>query len=197
MFGLDFSWLDPNITYILLLSGLWLAILAIYLPGTGFPEVLALLLILGSLFVLSTMSVNWIAVFILILGASSFLLLPFFGKKWERYAVLGLVLQAGGAYYLFLDKPVSPIVIGLTLIFGLVYYYKVLIPVLAHQQLKREDETMIGTRGRVVKDLDPVGTVYVEKELWRARSEETLAKDTLVVVIAQDGLELRVEKAKH
>jgi len=83
-------------------------------------------------------------------------------------------------------------------LFGIVYYYKVLVPVLSRQQLSRVDENIvIGSQGRVVKELDPIGTVYVKKELWRARSDEPLAKDTLVVVVAQDGLELLVEKAKH
>ncbi|MEL7435178.1 MAG: NfeD family protein [Chloroflexota bacterium] len=52
-------------------------------------------------------------------------------------------------------------------------------------------------RGRVVKDLDPVGTVYVNKELWRARSPVHLTRDTPIMVIGQQGLELQVEKAKN
>jgi membrane-bound serine protease (ClpP class) len=197
MLGIELSWLDPNLVYILLVAGLWLGVLAMYIPGTGFAELLALGLILASLFILSMMPTNWMALAILVLGVSSFLLLPFFGESWGRYAVLGLLLQGVGGYYLFPQTPVSILLIGVSLLFGLGYYYKVLVPVLATQNEKREDEIIIGSQGRVVKDLDPVGTVYVKKELWRARSEETLAKDTLVVVVAQDGLELLVEKAKH
>jgi membrane-bound serine protease (ClpP class) len=197
MLGIELSWLDPNLVYILLIAGLWLGVLAMYIPGTGFAELFALVLILGSLLLLSTMPINWIALVILVLGVSGFLLLPFFGESWGRYAVLGLALQGVGGYYLFPNQAVSILLIGASLVFGLVYYYKVLVPVLASQNQKREDEIIIGSQGRVVKELDPVGTVYVKKELWRARSEEPLAKDTLVVVVAQDGLELRVEKAKH
>lgn len=198
MFGFDFSWLDPNLAYILLLSGLWLGVIAIYVAGTGVPEVASVVLILGALFVLSSMPTNWAAVGLMVFGASSFLLLPLFGEKWGRYAELGLIFQGIGAYFLFhSEKHVSLLLIGATLLFGVVFYRKLLVPTMRNQSKSMLEADLVGTRGRVVKDLDPVGTVYVQKELWRARSSEALSKDTMIVVVAQDGLELTVEKAKH
>jgi len=197
MFGFDFSWLDPNLAYTLLLGGLWLGVIAIYIAGTGFPEFAALAMIIAALFVLSGMPTNWVAVGLMVFGASSFLLLPLFGEKWGRYAEFGLVFQGFGAFFLFHSGPqVSPWLIGVTLLFGILYYRKVLIPTMRSQSRSMTVD-VIGTQGRVVKDLDPVGTVYVQKELWRARSAEPLSKDTRVVVVAQDGLELIVEKAKN
>lgn len=198
MFGFDFSWLDPNLAYILLLAGLWLGVIAIYVAGTGVPEFAAVGLILLALFVLSSMPTNWAAVGLMVFGASSFLLLPLFGEKWGRYAEIGLIFQGLGAYFLFYsEKHVSPLLIGATLIFGIIFYRKLLVPTMRSQTKSILEADLVGTRGRVVKDLDPVGTVYVQKELWRARSSEALSKDTMVVVVAQDGLELTVEKAKH
>jgi membrane-bound serine protease (ClpP class) len=197
MFGFDFSWLDPNLAYVLLLGGLWLGVIAIYIAGTGVPEFSALAMILGALFVLSAMPTNWAAVGLMVFGAASFLLMPLFGEKWGRYAEFGLVFQGFGAYFLFHSGlQVSPLLIGATLLFGIFFYRKVLVPTLRNQSKSMTVE-LVGTQGRVVKDLDPVGTVYVQKELWRARSAEPLSKDTMVVVVAQDGLELTVEKAKN
>ena len=41
------------------------------------------------------------------------------------------------------------------------------------------------------------GTVQVKGELWTARSKSRLESGTEIVVTEQDGLELRVEKAKR
>ena len=107
MFAFDFTWLDPNLAYILLLAGLWLGVIAIYIAGTGIPEIAALSLIIGALVVLSAMPTNWLAVSLMVLGASSFLILPLFGEKWGRYAEFGLILQGIGGYFLFYPQPAS------------------------------------------------------------------------------------------
>jgi len=191
---------DPNFVYIALVLGLWIGVTAVYIPGTWLPEVGSLLLITGSLFVLTALPTNWVAVLVMVSGVAAFVLLPFFGENYTKFAEVGLVLQALGGYFLFEGAQVSLIVIIVTVILGLLYNRLVLIPTLRNSRTYNEyDESneVIGVRGRVVKPLDPVGTIYVNKELWRARSEEYLPADTPVIVIAQDGLELIVEKTKN
>lgn len=195
------AWLiDPNILYIALILGLWIGVTAAYLPGTGIPEVLAVVLTIGSIIALTTVPTNWIALVVLMLGVAAFLILPFIGERYNKFADLGLILQAAGGYLLFPESHVSPILIGFSVLLALLYHRLVLVPFLRSQHKFTEfDETMevIGVRGRVVSDLDPVGTIYVNKEMWRARSAEPLPRDAVVIVVAQDGLELIVEKAKH
>jgi membrane-bound ClpP family serine protease len=129
------------------------------------------------------------------------LLLPYINKRYRQFAEVGLIGQAVGSYFLFNEGlRVSPILIGITIVLAVAYNRLVLIPILNRQRDYNEyDEStqVVGVRGRVVKDLDPVGTVYVNKELWRARSAEYLPKDSKVIVMGRDGLELFVEKAKH
>jgi membrane-bound ClpP family serine protease len=128
------------------------------------------------------------------------LILPFFGERYGRFAEVGLVGQAVGGYFLFENSPVSLVLIGITLVLAVLYNRFVLIPIMRTQRSHNEyDESneVVGLRGRVVKALDPVGTVYVNKELWRARSSEVLLPDTPVMIVGQDGLELVVEKAKN
>jgi membrane-bound ClpP family serine protease len=50
--------------------------------------------------------------------------------------------------------------------------------------------------GRVVKALDPIGTVQVNSELWTATSSKTLASGTRVVIQERNGLQLFVEATK-
>lgn len=200
MAGFDITTIDPNLMYLALLVGLWIGVTAVYIPGTGLPEIGSIILIVGSLLALTFFPTNWIAVITLFFGVSTFLILPFFGEKWARFAEIGLIFQALGAYFLFEGNPVSPILIAITLLIGLAYNRFVLIPTMHHQRSRTEfskANQVVGVRGRVIKDLDPVGIINVNKEHWRARSNEHLVKDTAVMVIAQDGLELIVEKAKN
>lgn len=197
---IDFSLVDPNLIYLALLAGLWLGVTALYVPGTWLPEIVSVIMVAGSLFVLGSMATTWWAVALLFLGVSMFLLLPFFGEKYGRFAEVGLAGQLIGGFFLFQEQSISPILLIVTVLFGLLYNRLVLVPTMKSQRGFNEyDESneVIGIRGRVIKDLDPVGTVYVNKELWRARSSENLDKDTPIMVVGQDGLELIVEKAKN
>ncbi|MGB7340873.1 MAG: NfeD family protein [Phototrophicaceae bacterium] len=196
----DFALLDPNLIYLALVAGLWIGVTAVYIPGTGIPEITSLVLLVGSLVILGSLATAWWAVAALFLGVSMFLLLPFFGEKYGRFAEVGLIGQVIGGWFLFQDQSISPIVIAVTVILSLLYNRFVIIPTMRNQRHYNEyDESnaVIGIRGRVVKDLDPVGTIYVNKELWRARSSEDLSRDTSVMVVGQDGLELIVEKSKN
>lgn len=193
--------IDPNLMYVALLAGLWIGVTAAYVPGTGVVEFLAFLVLVGSFIALSTLATSWIAVVALVVGVSAFLVMPFFGKRFGQFAEIGLIGQAIGGYFLFDEMQVSPILIAVTIALAIAYNRGVLLPIMQSQRERNEFDAaqeVLGIRGRVVKDLDPVGTVYVNKELWRARSEhEDLTKDTPVIVVAQDGLELIVEKSKR
>ncbi|MGJ3237487.1 MAG: NfeD family protein [Anaerolineae bacterium] len=197
---IDFTLIDPNLIYLALLAGLWLGVTALYVPGTWIPEVMSVVLLIGSFVILGSLATTWWAVAVLFLGVSMFLFMPFFGEKYGRFAEFGLIGQVVGGLFLFQDQSVSPIVLAVTVILAFLYNRLVLLPTIRNQHRYSEfDEAnaVIGIRGRVVKDLDPVGTVYVNKELWRARSNDELLKDTPIRVIGQDGLELIVEKAKN
>ena len=194
--------LDPNLLYISLLAGLWIGVTAAYVPGTWIPETISFVLLVASIILLTFLPTNWIALLVLVVGISTFLVLPFAGKKYSQYAEVGLIGQAIGSIFLFNEGlSISPILIATTLILAVAYNRLVLSPMLKRQresaQEYDESAQLIGVRGRVVKDLDPVGTVYVNKELWRARSDEYLPKDSKIIVTGRDGLELYVEKAKH
>ncbi|MEM9951359.1 MAG: NfeD family protein [Chloroflexota bacterium] len=197
----DFTLIDPNLIYLTLVAGLWLGVTAVYVPGTWIPEILSVTMIVGALVILGSLATTvWWSVILLVVGLSLFLLLPFFGERFERFAEIGLIGQAVGGWFLFQEQAVSPIVIAMTVIVALLYHRFVLLPTMKNQRRYNEyDESnaVVGIRGRVVKDLDPVGTVYVNKELWRARATEDLTKDTPIMVVGQDGLELIVEKAKN
>lgn len=122
--------IHPNLVYLALLFGLWTTVTAIYIPGTGIAEGVAFLLLGGALLMLVSMPTNWVAVILMVVGVSTFLVAPFIKPEWARYAEAGLILQALGGFFLFHGMTVSPLLIGLTIAMALVYNRFVLLPVM-------------------------------------------------------------------
>jgi membrane-bound ClpP family serine protease len=58
------------------------------------------------------------------------------------------------------------------------------------------DHLVVGAEGRVIKALDPIGTVQVNSELWSASSNKTLSAGTPIIVLERNGLQLYVESSK-
>lgn len=191
---------DPTIVYLVLLLGLWLGVTATYMPGTGLLEIFAGAALIAALVILGDMPTNWGAVVIMVLGVLSFMVMPFLQQQFVPLAVGGLALQAVGGWFMFDGLSVSPVVIALTVVLPLAYHRYVLLPILEKARtapLLDEGDSLIGARGRVVKALDPTGTVQVRGELWTAHSDRTLKPGTEVVVLEREGLNVYVEGIKH
>jgi len=66
--------------------------------------------------------------------------------------------------------------------------------------LKRKPEgglsDMLGSRGEVVRRIDPEGMIRIKGELWKAKSEgKNIEVGAEVTVVGQKGLKLIVERA--
>lgn len=66
-------------------------------------------------------------------------------------------------------------------------------------ELRERDRAnpLLGAEGRVTKAIDPVGTVIINGESWTARSSHPIPVDSLVEVVEQVGLELRVRAKRQ
>jgi membrane-bound serine protease (ClpP class) len=190
---------DPNVLYLIVLFGLWFAAAAIYVPGTGLLEAMAGAVVIAGIYGLAQMPTNWLAVMVLVLGVMTFLVLPFIQRRYAPLAAGGLVLQVIGALLLFNGPQVSWLLITGTVAIQFLYHFFVLTPMLRKQNSENvldEDVRLIGARGRVLKALDPVGTVQAAGEIWTATSNRTLEAGTEVVVVEREGLQIYVEAIK-
>ena len=191
---------DPNIVYLTLVFGLWIGVSATYLPGTGIKELLAVAALIVSVVMMSTMSTNWIAVLVIVVGVLSFIVMPFLKQQLLLLSIGGLILQGVGAWFMFDEVHVSPLLIALTIALPLLYHRYVLMPVferVRQQPVLTADDLLIGARGRVVSAINPTGTVNVRGETWTATSERPLKPGDDVIILERDGLQVIVEGVKH
>ena len=89
----DPALISPNLVYLMLMLGLWLGATGTYIPGTGVVEIAGALLIVGTLYLMTLMATNWIALLLLVVGASLFFLLPLLKPELIRIAEAGLVAR--------------------------------------------------------------------------------------------------------
>jgi membrane-bound serine protease (ClpP class) len=190
--------LFPNLVYLVLVGGLWLAALALVAPGTGVLELIAALTLgLAGLGVVSLTLSPW-ALLALLAGAALFGL-----SLWRRQEAIWLALSALaltlGSAFLFVSPSggpaVHPLVAALTSVLTLGYFWLAIRKALASARTKpaHDPSAVRGQVGQVRSALDPIGSVYVGGELWTARAEKPVAEGKLVRVIDLDGLMLTVE----
>ena len=111
----------------------------------------------------------------------------------DEAAVLLLVIVA----LRFFDIAIPlPIMIVLALILGiLIFIIHVAVISSFHKRTVTGSEGMVGTQGRVVELLKPVGAIFVEGERWKAISvDDTIAVDENVEIVGVEGLTLRVKR---
>ncbi len=191
--------LDPNLVYLVLVAGIWLAVTAAYMPGTGIVELGAAALVVGALLLLASMPTNWWAALLVLVGGVLFLVLPFIEEKYRVLALGGLALQIVGSLFLYNGIMVSLVLIATVAVVSLAYYQFVLTPILrTHRQSAalRTDRPLVGEYGRVQSALNPMGMVRVQGESWSARASEhstlPVPVDASIVVLDREGLVLIV-----
>ena len=194
------AWITPNLAYVLLVSGTVALIFALITPGTGLLELAALTLLLAAGYAATQLAVNGWAIVAWILGVG------FFGfslrrgrgeKVWLALALLAMIVgsvfifrtpHGGSAVSLWLAVTMSLLVGG----GGWVVTRKVLE---AETRPPVHDlDRLIGQVGEARTEIAPEGSVYLDGEMWTARSREPIPRGSAVKVVRREGLILYVER---
>lgn len=190
-----------NVLYLILVLGLWATALALVTPGTGVLELLALGAIAVSGFGLLTVPFNLWALPLLILGVAAFGLSLW---RWDRgvWLVASAVFLSLGSVFLF-RLPGQVIAVhpllgaGVSLLTLGFFWLMIRKSMLAFKAPPNQSLShVIGQTGEVRTTLKPVGSVYVDGELWSARSEKTIRVGSQVKVVGREGLILIVEQVE-
>jgi len=188
----------PNLVYLLLMAGVWLAAMAIVSPGTGLLEIGAVaILVMAGLGTLQVPVDLW-ALAVIAVGAVMFV----GALRWKRTALWlvlsAILLSTGSAFLLGLQSgqpAVHPLLAAAVSALTVGFFWISVRRGILAQRAKplHNPDDLLGQVGDVRSVLEPVGSVYVGGELWSARSETPLAVGTTVRVRGREGLVLLVD----
>lgn len=193
--------LEPNIAYLILLSGILLGLMAIVTPGTGLFEVGSFFSLALAGYAVYNLSFNWWALIILALSVFPFAY-AIQKPKREIYLGLSILLLVIGSVFMFAAdgwKPaVNPLVAlvtsGLMSIFLWVVVQKT--TQAANARPTHDLEILIGAKGEAKSDIQDEGSVYVNGEMWSAKSDSPISNGSTIQVVRREGVILVVEKIK-
>jgi len=196
------SALFPNLLYLVLVAGIWIAALAVVSPGTGVLELLALVTLgaagLGTL----VAPLNSWALLLLTAGAVFFVLSLRFIKPEIGLLLSALAFSIGST---FLFQPaegivaVHPVLALVVSLLTIGYFWLAVRNTLLAQRSRPTIDLsrVIGAIGEVRTPLDPQGSIYALGELWTAHSDTPVQPGEYVRVLAREGLILSVEPSEH
>ena len=198
---IDLLWqtlLNPNIVYLLLVAGIWAAILAVITPGTGVPEAGAVIFLGLAALGLARLPVNVAGLALVALSAGLFVLELRFPAHGAVVGA-GVITLAVGSLFLFradaATAGVSLGIIGATVIVTAAFFAfainKALIA--GKRPPVQNPNAVIGATGQAKTDISADdGAVQVGSELWSAQSDEPIPAGSKVQVVTRTGLKLKV-----
>lgn len=191
--------LEPNIAYLILLGGVLLGLMAIVTPGTGLFEVGAFFCLALAGYAVYNLSFNWWALIVLILSVVPFIY-AIQKPRRELYLGLSILLLVVGSVFLFaVDgwKPaVNPFIalVSSGLLSAFLWFAVQKTVQAAGTRPTHDLEAVIGAMGEAKSKVHEEGSVYVDGEMWSAKSDTPIPAGSSVRVVRREGFTLVVEK---
>jgi membrane-bound ClpP family serine protease len=191
--------LEPNVAYLILLSGVLLGLMAIVTPGTGLFEVGAFFCLALAGYAVYNLSFNWWALVILVLSIVPFIYAVQRPKR-ELYLGFSILLLVVGSMFLFaadgwmpaVNPFVALVASGLLSAFLWIVVRKT--TQAAGARPVHDLETLVGSSGEAKSRIYEEGSVYVAGEMWSARSDQAIPAGSSIRVVRREGFILVVEK---
>ncbi len=189
--------MDPNIAFILLAIGA----LALYAefnhPGAVVPGTVGVVFILLAVFALNLLPTRFAAVVLILASFALFAL----EAKFATHGVLAIggmtTMVLGGL--LLVDAPIPEMrvhlltTLAVSIPLGVITVFLMSIALKARaNKVATGAQGLVGEIGIAQTTLSPRGKVFVHGELWDAMSSTGISAGQAVVVLAVDGLQLRV-----
>jgi membrane-bound ClpP family serine protease len=169
------SALFPNLLYLLLVAGIWLAALAILSPGTGVLELLAFTALAGAGLGTLVLPFNLWALIVLGVGVVFYILSLRF-EKFELWLILSALTLSLGSVFLFRTPEAGPTVnpaLALAVSLLTLGYFWLAVRSSIRAQRERpsiDPSNVLGEIGEIRTALDPTGSIQVDGELWTGSS---------------------------
>ncbi len=193
---------NPQISFLLVILGIYGLIIGFQAPETLVPEVFGAIALVLGLYGIGMFEVNFFAGLLLVLGVS-LLVAEAFTPTYGVLSVGGVIGIVLGAMFLPAE-PLMPAAWFVSLkyvAFGIGIGASLLLVVMLRGLLKAKNAKVVqgndefdNLSGVVMDTLSPEGLVKVQGEIWRARSEDgqEIIEDTPVKILDRDGFLLIV-----
>jgi membrane-bound serine protease (ClpP class) len=194
--------LDPNVTYLLLVLGFVLGILALFTPGTGLLEIGALFAIALAGYGIYQLAINWWALLMMVAGIVPLIFAVRKPKRWY-WLLAALALMVAGSIFLFPrnagTESINPFFASLVSIVAIAITWWIGRKGLEAVKMRPSQDlrNLIGQIGEARTRVHQEGTVYAGGEEWSARSLEAIPASAQVKVVGREGLVLIVEPVKE
>jgi len=203
---------NPNIAYLLLTLGLYALLIEFQAPGFGLPGAVGIISLVLAFVAFGSLPLNWAGLGLIVLGVILLVveaLSPGFGAT----GAAGLVMFIIGSLMLYRPlTPTSPtfpaVSVNPWLVAAMSGGTAALIILAVSKGLKAQrapaisdvSRRLVGAVGQATTDLAPVGTAQIGSELWTvaadAEGERPIRAGDKVVVVAMEGIMLRVHRAQ-
>lgn len=193
---------NPNITYLLLMIGVYGLLLEFMSPGIGLAGISGAICLLLAIMALQLLPFNLIALALLLLGLG-LMVAEAITPSLGLLGLGGVVAFVIGSVLLF-DTPDNAFQLAWPLIgaFALVSLGFMLVVIRLVLKQRRRPlvsgvQTMVGAQGLALTEIAPTGYVLVQGERWQAHSVEPIAAQQTIEVMAVQDLTLSVRLAAH
>src|SRR6185369_7595738 len=186
---------DPRIAFILFAIGALCVYFEFQHPGAIVPGVVGSVSVVLALYGFHMLPINLTGVLLIVVALGLFVL----EAKVQGFGILGLggIIAAVIGAMILIDVPNPELRLPLSLVLAAVVPFAgilVFMLKLAIRARRSKVTTgavgMIGLRGRAQTAIAPIGTIFVRGELWRARSQMSIAAGEGVRVTGIEGLTL-------
>jgi membrane-bound serine protease (ClpP class) len=195
---------DPNVAYILLIVGLWMLVIALTTPGTGFAEVAAAIALVGASIGLFNLTVNFAGILLIVVAFGLFAV-DVFAPSHGVLTVGGVVALIAGSMLLLPSRENAAgisgwLIAGATLasagMAGIVLH--ALVRTLRRPAVDIAAVNVVGAQGRVRKAIvaGESGTAQIAGQLWTVEADEPIESGAAVTVRRVEGLTLHVARVK-
>lgn len=191
---------NPDVAYVLMMLGFLGLFFEFANPGVILPGVVGGISLILAFFAFQTLPVNYAGVLLILLALVLFVA----EIKIVSHGILaggGVIAMVLGSLFLFDSSSaafrVSWPVIGVTVLAVSAFFLLVVAKaVQAHRRRPTTGrEGLVGETGQAVSAIAPEGRVFIHGEYWDARSDEPVACDEPVTVVAVEGMRLKVKKS--
>jgi membrane-bound serine protease (ClpP class) len=193
---------DPRIAFVLFALGALCVYFEFQHPGAIVPGVVGILSVVLALYGFHMLPINLTGLLLIGVAIGLFVL----EAKVGGFGILGIggIVAAVVGSLILIDVPNPELRLPLRLVLAVVIPFGAIMTVMLRLAIRARQSKvttgssgMIGLTGRAETAIAREGTIFVRGELWRARSQVSIAPGERVRVTGMDGLTLDVEAEKN